>query len=119
MRCLICLFLLLAACSPDTRPLACDNDGDGYENGSFVEGVECRAEDCDDQNPDTYRGAPEVCDGLDNNCNGRTADYGTSDAGGVLSMRDYSLSEYDTDQDGVLDCADCDPHAALVEPDCD
>jgi len=36
-----------------------DQDGDGY---SFVE-------DCDDTNSTIYPGAPELCDGLDNNCN--------------------------------------------------
>ena len=36
-----------------------DEDGDGF-------GAE---EDCDDQNPDTYPEAVEICDGEDNNCN--------------------------------------------------
>ncbi len=37
-----------------------DADGDGWPAGS----------DCDDANPATYAGAPEICDGQDNDCNG-------------------------------------------------
>jgi len=39
---------------------AVDDDGDGY--------TEC-AGDCNDGNPSIYPGAPELCDGLDNDCN--------------------------------------------------
>ena len=38
-----------------------DADGDGY---SVADG------DCDDSDPTVYPGAPEECDGLDNDCNG-------------------------------------------------
>ncbi len=37
-----------------------DFDGDGYFS----------PEDCDDTDPSVYPGAPELCDGKDNNCNG-------------------------------------------------
>ena len=48
--------------------------------------------DCDDGNPDVYQGAPESCDGLDDNCNGVVPD-----------------DEADADADGFMVCeGDCD-----------
>ncbi|HRK82400.1 MAG TPA: CARDB domain-containing protein [Saprospiraceae bacterium] len=38
-----------------------DNDGDGF---TFEQG------DCDDDNPEAYPGALEICNGIDDNCNG-------------------------------------------------
>ena len=56
-----------------------DNDGDGYggdDDGSctrFVGGFHSTeligVGDCDDGNASVYPGAPEICDGVDNNCN--------------------------------------------------
>jgi hypothetical protein len=39
-----------------------DADGDGYD-------IECDS-DCNDTNPNIHPGAPELCNGLDDNCNG-------------------------------------------------
>jgi len=44
----------------DTASLSTDADGDGYD----------ASEDCDDNNSLVHPGAPELCDGADNNCNG-------------------------------------------------
>ena len=41
-----------------------DQDGDGYSS----------LDDCNDHNVTIYAGAPELCDGLDNNCNGLVDD---------------------------------------------
>ena len=54
-----------------------DADGDGYGNGSITvqacsapEGYVSINGDCDDGNAAMHPGAPEICDGKDNNCDG-------------------------------------------------
>lgn len=49
---------------PGDRCIGCtDSDGDGY-----IAIGECAGVDCDDADPASYPGAPEICDGADNNC---------------------------------------------------
>ena len=62
-----------------------DTDGDtfGDPNNTITActqpaGYVSNDEDCDDSDENTYPGAPELCDGIDNNCNDQT-DEGVSD----------------------------------------
>ncbi len=70
-----------------------DLDGDGY---SVADG------DCDDDDPYTYPGAPEIGDGADNDCDGEV---------------DEDLDDGDDDDDGYSEAdGDCDDANAHVHP---
>ncbi len=108
----LCLFVLLIGCEPtedgpktptgdsggvtdsepaiDTGDPTQDADGDGY------------IDECDDNNAAIYPGAAEVCDGLDNDCNGLVDD----------NAFDAATWYADTDGDGFGD-----PNESLVSCD--
>jgi N-acetylneuraminic acid mutarotase len=73
-----------------------DNDGDGYGDGL------CGGNDCDDLDPLRYPGAPERCNGLDDNCDG------VADEGGNLLCNDQDVC---TDVDVCLGVLGCFHHA--------
>ena len=98
-----------------------DSDGDGF--GDATNSVqECDApanyvsnsDDCDDSNAAIYPDAPEICDGLDNDCNGMSDDG--------LTFQDYYV---DADGDGygtgaaVNACESPGSGYALLSGDCD
>ncbi|RMH20313.1 MAG: hypothetical protein D6698_04430, partial [Gammaproteobacteria bacterium] len=59
--------------------LSTDADGDGhYTPGSCLS----PADDCDDGNSAVYPGATEICDGIDNNCDGQIDEGLSTDADG-------------------------------------
>jgi hypothetical protein len=76
---------------------ACEDDKDGDGSGDD--------EDCADLNPAIHPGAPEDCDGLDNNCNG-LVDEGFKDSDGD-GLKD--CADQDDDNDGDPDETDCAP----------
>jgi hypothetical protein len=92
-------------------PTELDGDGDGY--------VECvpwldtqgddpavlGGDDCDDAQPASFPGNPEICDGLDNDCNG------VGDDGFIDTDLDKIADcvDPDDDNDGIPDGADCLP----------
>lgn len=58
---------LIKLCVPND--LCIDPDEDEYGSGPG-----CKGPDCDQTNPNINPGAPEICDGLDNNCSGTIDD---------------------------------------------
>ena len=77
-----------------------DSDQDGYGDSNISQ-IACEqpvnyvltADDCDDSDPSIFPNAPELCDGLINDCNTAT----------------LPSDEQDIDADGVSECAgDCD-----------
>ena len=98
-----------AACPPTIETMPCnefpDDDGDGY----------CTALDCDDTNSDVYPGAPELCDGLDNDCDGAVdEDFLDTDGDSMADCIDP-----DDDNDGCEDSVDDNPTTASGDSDCD
>jgi len=64
---------------------ACDPDQDG-------DGIEAAGGDCDDRADLVYPGAPEICDGLDNDCDGVTDNAAPPVDGPALNLSGEELS---------------------------
>jgi len=99
------------------EPLAdcTDHDGDGFS--------ECTG-DCDDTNPAIHPGAQEICNQVDDNCDGRI-DEGSDLDGDGISVCDncpdvYNPDQRDADADSVGDaCDNCPNIANIAQSDAD
>ena len=119
--------LLLVSCDTDAvvgngvairfdAPGCPDEDGDGV--------TACDG-DCDDTNRDTFEGAEEVCDGLDNDCDGALPgneedadDDGFATCEGDCNDADPTLTPEDADEDGHSTCeGDCNDADGDISPD--
>lgn len=85
-----------------------DADGDGYGKTSDViasctpiTGRVTQSGDCDDNDNTVYPGAPEICDGKDNNCNGQVDEDFSHQ---IPYYRDTDGDGYGDSQDFVLNC---------------
>ena len=119
-----------------------DGDGDGWGDVSSpvyyvctadaLEGVYSYANtDCNDANPTIYPGAPEICNGVDDNCNDqvdRVAELDPDASGCTAMFRDLDGDGYGDPDEPACVCADrSDPDGAydgderyvLYEQDCD
>ncbi len=98
-----------------------DGDGDGYGEAT-VSDVECNAPsgyvaddtDCDDNEPTTYPGADEYCDGVDNDCD---TVIDEDDAVDVVTW--YYDQDGDTYGDPSLSDIDCNQPEGMVEDNTD
>lgn len=90
-----------------------DNDNDGY----------CSDVDCNDSDPNVHPGAGEVCNGIDDDCDGWIDEgFPDNDADGYKDCVDNCPSfsnadQRDSDGDGIGDV--CDPCPAVPDLTCD
>lgn len=95
-----------------------DSDGDGFDDTI----------DCDDDDATIHPGAPEACDGIDNNCNGAVDEGLDADGDGLPDCLDQcaldpaktapeicgcGVPDTDSDGDGLADCVDACPQSDL------
>jgi hypothetical protein len=113
------LFLLVLgeACAPTDKPadqeegqVTADTDGDGYV-----------ADDCAPADPAIHPGALEVCDGVDNNCDGNTDEgvidtYFADEDGDGFGNPETPVMSCATPEGAVPNDADCDDTAAARFP---
>jgi hypothetical protein len=82
-----------------------DADGDGYGTSPAASCVSSTEADCDDANRSVYPGAPQLCDGINNDCTDQ-------------NWPAVPTSELDADGDGITVCGgDCDEAGASCSAD--
>ncbi len=106
-----------------------DLDGDGYGDPndlirrcSAPEGYVSNSLDCNDRDPAVNPAAAEICDALDNNCNGQTDEGFDPDSDGIADCFDncpstFNPDQWDSDGDGAGDaCDECPDDPAKTTP---
>jgi hypothetical protein len=91
--------------------LSADNDNDGFPADY----------DCDDTDPSVYPGAPEVSNGIDDDCDGDVDEDFDADGDGVSDYLDNcpevaNPNQTDSDQDNFGAACDCNDSNAGVNP---
>ncbi len=94
----------------------CPTDpGEDLDDDSF-----CAPSDCDDANPFVNPGQSELCDGVDNNCDGIVDEgFGDTDGDGTLDCLDPCPLDPDDDADGDGFCGDEDLCPAVADDQAD
>jgi len=104
-----------------------DRDGDGFgdplepsEDCQIGSGFVDNSEDCDDADPGIWPGAPELCDDLDNDCDGETDEelptwYRDADEDNFGDV-EVSADQCQAPKGYVADATDCDDADAAVNP---
>jgi hypothetical protein len=117
------ILILLVACVEDLGPgirvpdsgVRYDIDGDGF----------FQDEECDDNDPQNHPGGVEVCDGKDNDCDGRydedaenaTLVYPDADGDGFAADDAKGALVCEKDKGVTTALGDCDDGNAAVNPD--
>ena len=115
------LLLLSIACGPEPRTgPAVDADGDHWVNDAVYPNA-----DCDDQDPSIFPRAPELCDGVDNDCDGLIDEdddvvdaptwYADGDGDGFGSI-DHPWVTCEQPEGYVEDATDCDDRTESINP---
>jgi hypothetical protein len=106
----------------DATTLGPDRDGDGYVDIDCCNGDECGA-DCSDTQPEVSPSATEVCNGVDDNCDGdidetvRETFYVDADGDGFGDASDTRVGCADTIGSGYsANSGDCDDTNAQIFP---
>jgi gliding motility-associated-like protein len=103
-------FSLIIACVQSTFYADTDNDGFGDPNSTIQDcsaplGFVDNDDDCDDTNANVSPNAVEICDGLDNDCDGAIDEgFPDTDGNGIADCVDVEVCDgLDNDGDGAID----------------